>query len=84
MAGVGPTSGPTCRLSHFVCAEPEEVRVGLGIAALARLLVALGPLHLPGARELQGLGPKAASWPKIVTVNPYLRPQVGPTSGPTL
>ena len=48
-------------------AEPEALRVGLGVAALARLLVALGPLHLPGARELhvQGLDPKAASWPRI-------------------
>ena len=34
--------------------------------------------------ESYRVGPKNSSWPNILTVNPYLQPQVGPTFGPTL
>ena len=35
-------------------------------------------------RKSYRVGSKVSSWPKILTVNPYERPQVGPTFGPTL
>jgi hypothetical protein len=41
-------------------------------------------LHTAIARKSYRVGPNVSGWPKILAENPYQRPQVGPTFGPTL
>jgi hypothetical protein len=42
------------------------------------------PAVAPLKRESYMVGPKVASWPNILTADPYSWPQVGPTFVPTL
>ena len=70
----------------FVDSAVERGRVGGGVVPEGALDVLVGDLRsaVPLKRERYRCGPTVASWPKILTANPYERPQVGPTFGPTL
>ena len=71
----------------FIDGAVERGRVGGGVVPEGALDVLVGDLRsaVPLKRERYRFGPTVASWPKILTANPYReRPQVGPTFGPTL
>ena len=68
-AGVGPTSGPTWRLSHFehsLAVRDGEAAVDLAVDAAA--------LPIGGLAEISVVVPEAAGWPEVWVVG---RPRRG-------